>query len=63
MGKPFDLDRLITLEDCALWLGIGVPQLRDRVEKNQIPAVTVAGGELGFHPRQVIRALYKPTPG
>ena len=51
-----DLDKLLTLVECAQWLGMGKREvaLRSRGKRATIPAVWINDRVVRFHPRTIL---------
>jgi len=57
---PESLDEILTLEECASWLGLRPRDLKDKVRAGRIPAIRLNQRVFRFHPRTVLLKLGVP---
>ena len=62
LGKmiPASLDEILTLEECASWLGLRPRDLKAKVRAGRIPAIKLNQRVFRFHPRTVLLRLGVP---
>jgi hypothetical protein len=56
-GPTFDLDAMLTPEECAKWLRMKPREFDAKVNEGVIPCVRISRKTRRFHPRTVLQKL------